>query len=108
MSKGAYYAGMATAPQVKPADFYTPFANMADRISQREIDRRKEEQAKQAADEKFALSSQEKLQDTINSSGYKGIGINNLDMAVNEYMSYLQSDFEKLTKSLMLQKIKKP
>ena len=39
MSKGAYYAGMATAPQVKPADFYTPFANMADRISQREIEK---------------------------------------------------------------------
>lgn len=107
MSKGAYYAGMATAPQVKPADFYTPFANMADRISQREIEKRKQEQAEQAANEKFALSRQDKLQDTINSSGYKGIGINNLDMAVNEYMSYLQSDFEKANEEFNITKDKK-
>ena len=80
MSKGAYYAGMATAPQVKPADFLTPFANMAERISQQAIEQRKQEQAEQAANEKFALSRQDKLQDTINSSGYKGIGINNLDI----------------------------
>lgn len=107
MSKGAYYAGMATAPQVKPADFLTPFANMAERISQQAIEQRKQQQAEQAANEKFVLSRQDKLQDTINSSGYKGIGINNLDMAVNEYMTYLQSDFEKANEEFNITKDKK-
>jgi len=53
MAKGAYYAGMATAPQVKPADFLTPFANMFERLTQQSINQRKEQQAEANTELKF-------------------------------------------------------
>ena len=94
MAKGAYYAGMATAPQVKPADFLTPFANMFERLTQQSINQRKEQQAEAKYRAKVSLSQQERLQDVSLSTDFKGFGIEQLDMASKDFTSFLDVNFK--------------
>ena len=95
MAKGAYYAGMATAPQVKPADFLTPLTNMFERLTQQSINKRKQQQATEKENAKFSLSQQGRLEDVVNSTSFKGFGIDQLDMASKSYTGYVDENFKK-------------
>lgn len=94
MSKGVYYAGMATAPQVQLADFAAPLANMVARLD--EANKRYLEAilGEQKANAKFIQSEQDKLRDVVTSTDYKNFGLDNLDLAANEFANHLMDNFE--------------
>ena len=94
MSKGAYYAGMATAPQVKPADFLSPVQGMLNALDERLLREKKEALAQEKARKKFALSERDEFDKTLNASSFKGFGLNSLDQASAEFTKFLKQNFE--------------
>lgn len=94
MAKGEYYAGMATAPQVQPADLATPFAKMLDQVTEQNIQFRKEQLVQQKINDKFSQSQLERLDKVVSSSEYGATGLDNLNIAAKNYSQDLSKNFE--------------
>ena len=93
MAKGAYYAGMATAPQVKPADFLTPFQNMLSNLREDSIRKAKEIEAVKKENEKFALSEQDKLNEITTQTAFDS-SLASLDIANAKFKENLNEQFK--------------
>jgi hypothetical protein len=82
--KSTYYQGMASAPQVQPADLVTPFANMFERLRQDNINKVKTFQAAQKEQERINRSRMENFYKVVTSSDSKGYGLDNFDMVMKD------------------------
>lgn len=85
--KSTYYQGIASSPQVQPADLVTPFANMFERMRQDNINKVKEFQAAQKEQERINRSRMENFNKVVTSSNFKGFGLDNFDMVMKDAAS---------------------